>query len=123
MGTLWYMSKHEDNKFTHDLEGALKVVWKGQECPVLAPGYVNGYARIAQSRQRKLWEHLLDAMELEYDAIDAECDERTLTALRARTRSLEDAIAIMEYGVIDKNSLKLVKAQADIRYEQSMEAE
>lgn len=121
MSALWYIDKHDNTTFTSDPEQAVTVKFRNQIVPVVAPGYVNRFAREAHSRQLKLWEHLLDVMELEYDAISANCDEKTLVTMRARVRSLEDALAILGYGNADAKSLSLIKAQAKIRYEESME--
>lgn len=121
------MSKNESNKFTSTVEHAITVKLGGQDCPVLAPGYVNGWARIAHRRQLKLWDHLLDAMEENYSLPRGTEEYEEAGGLEeelfrnVRVSALEQALAILEYGDASEHAVGLVQAQAKIRYEQEAE--
>lgn len=124
----WYMSKHGSG-FTGIEEQALTVRVGDQDLPVLAPGYVHGWARDAHKRQIKVWRILLDAMETEMD-LEEEYESKTEDVLeirqakekldnhRAKMVGLKEALAMLSYGNIDRDAMALIDAQANARYDQ-----
>lgn len=123
----WYMSRDEKNAFTTDPEQAVTVKFRGADSPVLAPGYVNAWARTTHARQLQIWEALLDTMEKNYElergteAYEEAGGLEEEMFRNVRINAIEDCLAMLSYGEINENTRKLIQKQAEYRYEQETE--
>ena len=126
---VWFVA--EDRKgFTDQPEYALKT---RQGWPVVCPGEVRRIESSVLERIQQLWEYLLDQMEKMYELEDSEPEDpdqaraqrQVLAAQKDRVATLEDSLAILEYGWTfshePEQARTLVRRQAKFRYERSME--
>ncbi|QNJ55364.1 hypothetical protein SEA_LITTLEFELLA_53 [Gordonia phage LittleFella] len=116
----YYLSHEVDRRgvrqITDQLSEAVTVEYRGQTAPVLAQFYTSSWAVQQMQRQKKLWEHLLDAMEENYEADKEDLEEEMFR--NVRIGALEEALAMLGYGEVNENTIKLIQAQAQIRYDQ-----
>lgn len=123
---VWFLSERGKG-FTSYADLAMKTP---QGWPVAAPGEGLIAARHVLKNKTALWEYLLDEMEKMYilqeevgnlgtaGAVERqEASQRQISVCAALIR----AIAILDYGVADENSIKLAEEQAVLRYKLSSE--
>ncbi|AOE44858.1 hypothetical protein BI084_gp46 [Gordonia phage Terapin] len=127
----YYLSHEVDRKgvrqITDQLDEAVTVELNGQEVPIAAGFYVSSYSVRQYKRQLKLWSHLLDLMEKEQD-LEEQIEQQMvghgaqeeMSLLRARMQGVREALAMLGYGNVGPDALKLIEAQADIRYDQEL---
>ncbi|AWY06149.1 hypothetical protein PBI_SUZY_44 [Gordonia phage Suzy] len=127
----YYMSTEVDRKgvrmITDQVDEALMVELKGQIVPIAAGFYVGSYGVQQYKRRLKIWSHLLDLMEKEQD-LEEQIDQQMvghgaqeeMSLLQARMQGVREALAMLGYGNIGLDALKLIEAQADIRYDQEL---
>ena len=117
----WYVSKETDRKgirqITDRVEDAVMVRINGQECPLVAGFYSSSFSVQQLERRKKVWEHLLDLMEKHFEMQD-EGDLEGFDALRKQMLGVQEALAMLTYGEINDNALKLIRAQANSRYDE-----
>lgn len=110
-----YIAKNGEGFTTFpDLAQTVSVL--GEDLPVLAPG-ITGWVRQRHLRNTsRIWSALLDAMEWQYEGLESPPD-RPDVSLNGHIDGLEHALAILFHGVADEGALKLVRAEASVRYE------
>lgn len=136
--TEWYPAKKVKGGpegFTSDPEYAQTARVNGQDLPILCRGGVMQLVQKTNMASLKIWEKLLDAMEQNFefieqynakpefgkphvDVIELETKIKQNAGVRA---GLVAALCLLTYGSDDENAVKLIQAQAKIRYNQSVE--
>lgn len=136
--TNWYPAKAVKGGpqgFTNDPEFAETARVGDQDLPILCRGGVMALVQKTNTASLNIWEKLLDAMEQNYELLeeynktaryDADHKRRLEiinemkgnAGLRA---GLIVSLAYLTYGSDDENAIKLIQAQAKVRYEKSSE--
>lgn len=122
--TEWYPAKKVKGGpegFTSDPEYAQTARVNGQDLPILCRGGVMQLAQKINTASLKIWEKLLDAMEQNFELLEAGNDYDALRANAGLRAGLVAALCFLTYGSDDENAIKLILAQAKIRYNQSVE--
>ena len=88
-----------------------------QDLPVLAPGITVYIRRHEMKRRLSIWDKLLDDMEKSYYLEEEGASVLVIREHQCRMEGLMQALSILGYGVADEPSIKLIQAQAKIRYE------
>lgn len=123
---VWYIAQDRQG-FTSQPEFALKTKFG----PLVCPGEVRRIESSVLERINQLWEYLLDQMEKLYeleDELKSDPDEDPIAVIAQEevVGTLVDALAILEYGWTFKhepeNARQLVRNQAEVRYNNSVEA-
>lgn len=130
-GDPWFIS-HTRQGFTNMPEYALKT---HDGHPIAAPGEGLKAARHVLKHKSALWEHLLDETEKMYELQDKFEELRSAEEFgrpdqlkaqedhilqSARCGAIIRSLAILDYGVVDENSIALIEAQAVKRYNMSV---
>lgn len=104
--------------FTTLPELAATVTVNGQECPVVAPGVTQWVRQRHMERTGKMWDALLDLMEEGYAIEEAGGPAWKDRDNKMKMQGVKECLALLTYGAMDEPSIKLIEAQANIRYEQ-----
>jgi len=112
-----FVSKYGEG-FTTIPELAATVKVNGQDLPVLAPGVTHYVRQRNLERDLMCWELLLDLMEEGYEIEEAGGPGWKARDNRVKAQGVKECLALLNYGSTDEPSIKLIEAQAEIRYNQ-----